>query len=55
MSLIVRVLMVLAAPITALFLARDAASFSIVQTMISMILFTVIIAIIAFWPRRPPT
>ncbi len=55
MSLIIRVMMVLAAPVTALFVARDAASFGIVQTMVSMILFTAVIAIIAFWPGRKST
>lgn len=53
MSVIVRLLLTLAAPITALFVSRDALNFDIVQTMVAVVLFTVAVAAIAFWPRRP--
>jgi hypothetical protein len=42
----------LAAPITALFVSRDALNFDVVQTIVAVILFTVAVAAIAFWPRR---
>lgn len=50
MSLLVRLLMFLAAPITALFVARDALNFEIIQTMVVTILIAVIAFIVAFWP-----
>lgn len=53
MSLLVRLLLFLAAPITALFVARDTLNFDIIQTMVATVLVTVIIFIFAFWPFRP--
>jgi len=52
MSLIARLLLLLAAPIAALFVARDALKFDIVQMVVAVGLFTVFVAAIAFWPRR---
>lgn len=52
MSLILRLLMFLAAPIAALFVARDSLNFDIVQTMIMMLLVIAILCAVAIWPRR---
>lgn len=53
MSLLVRLLLFLAAPITALFVSRDALNFDVIQTMVAVVLATVIIFVFAFWPYRP--
>ncbi|MGL5168802.1 MAG: hypothetical protein ACRC9K_23225 [Afipia sp.] len=53
MSLLVRLLLFLAAPVTALFVSRDALNFDIIQTMVAVALATLIIFIFAFWPYRP--
>lgn len=50
MSLLVRLLLTLAAPITALFIARDNEHFDIIQTLTATVIATVIIAVVAFWP-----
>lgn len=52
MDLIVRLFLVLAAPITALFVSRDALNFGVIQVMVAVALFVVLIATLAFWPRR---
>lgn len=53
MSLLVRLLLFLAAPITALFVSRDALNFDIIQTMVATALAALIVFIFAFWPYRP--
>lgn len=53
MSLLVRLLLFLAAPITALFVSRDALNFDIIQTMVATVLAALIVFIFAFWPYRP--
>lgn len=52
MGLIARLLLLLAAPIAALFVARDALNFSIVQMIVAVGLFTAFVAMLAFWPKR---
>lgn len=52
MSLILRLLMFLAAPIAALFVARDSLNFGIVQTMIMMLIVIAILCAVAIWPHR---
>ncbi len=52
MSVIARLLLLLAAPIAALFVARDALNFSVVQMMVASVLFAILVAAAAFWPRR---
>lgn len=52
MDLIVRIFLVLAAPITALFVSRDALNFSVIQMMVAVVLFVMLVAALAFWPRR---
>lgn len=53
MALLVRFLLFLAAPITALFVSRDALDFGIIQTLVATVLAAVAVFIIAFWPYRP--
>lgn len=53
MSLLVRLLLLLAAPITALFVSRDALNFDIIQTFVATGLAALIVFILAFWPYRP--
>ena len=52
LSWIVRLLFVLAAPIAALFVSRDALNFDLIQTMVAIILIVVIVAVVAFFPKR---
>ncbi|ARG97877.1 hypothetical protein B6N58_09520 [Legionella micdadei] len=47
---LVRVLFVIAGSITSLFVSRDALNFSIFQMVIAVLLFTILVIIIAFWP-----
>jgi hypothetical protein len=47
---IVRILLFFAGLITSFFVARDALNYDIVQMVVALLLFTVIIAIVAFWP-----
>jgi hypothetical protein len=54
---IVRILFILAAPIAALMVSRDALNFGLIQTMVAMILVTGIVglatALSAGWHRTP--
>lgn len=54
---IVRILFILAAPIAALMVSRDALNFGLIQTMVAMILVTGIVglaaALSARWHRTP--
>ncbi len=52
MNPIVRLFLLLAAPITALFVSRDALNFDVVQVIVAVILFTAAVAVAAFWPGR---
>ncbi|QUS37590.1 hypothetical protein RPMA_00945 [Tardiphaga alba] len=52
MELITRLFLVLAAPITALFVSRDALNFGVIQVMVAVALFVLMVAALAFWPRR---
>lgn len=54
MDLIVRLFLVLAAPITALFVSRDELNFGVIQVMVAVTLFVLLVAALAFWPRREP-
>ncbi len=53
LSWIVRVFFALAAPIAALFVARDVLNFDLIQAMLAIILLVVFIAVVAFWPKQP--
>lgn len=50
MGLIIRILVVFAGFIASWFVARDALNFEIVQMVVVVILFTIAVAIGAFWP-----
>jgi hypothetical protein len=51
---IVRILFMLAAPIAALLVSRDALNFGLVQTFVAMILLVAIIGLAAAWTSRAP-
>lgn len=55
MSLLVRVLLALAAPITAMFIARDSLNFGIIQTLVATVIAAIVVIVFAFWPyiRKP--
>ena len=48
---VVRVLLIIAGLITSFFVARDALNFEIIQMVVALMLFTLFIVIITFWPR----
>ncbi len=55
MAWIVRVLFILAAPITALLVSRDALNFGVVQTFIVILLVVALAGLAAAWSMyRPP-
>ena len=48
---ILRILMFAAAPIAGLFVARDTLNFTILQTMITILLIIGVLILVAVWPR----
>ena len=54
LSWIVRILFILAAPITALLVSRDALNFGLVQTMVAIVLMVGFVALGAVWTARGP-
>ncbi|WP_167336516.1 MULTISPECIES: hypothetical protein [Bradyrhizobium] len=55
MSLIFRILFVAAGAITALFVARDALNFTIMQTFVAILLVTAILGAGTLWSLRRKT
>lgn len=51
-SWIVRFVMIGASIVTGWFIAEDAVNFGVVQMMVALLLLTLIVAILAFWPSR---
>ena len=49
---VVRILFALAAPITALFVARDALNFGMIQTIVTMLLVTGLVGLVAAFSGR---
>ncbi|RXH29365.1 hypothetical protein XH99_02225 [Bradyrhizobium nanningense] len=49
---LVRILFAIAAPITALFVARDALNFGLIQTVVTMLLVTGLVWLIAVYTGR---
>jgi hypothetical protein len=49
---IVRILFVMAAPFTALFVARDALNFGLIQTFVAMLLVTALVGLITAYSGR---
>jgi hypothetical protein len=52
MMVILRVLLLIAAPITALFVSRDALNFGVMQTFIAVILIAAFCLAVAIWKLR---
>lgn len=53
-QLIVRALMAVAGVITAWFVSRDAIGFAVYESVVAIILFTLAVALLAFWPQIRP-
>jgi len=51
-SWMVRVLLAAGGIVTSWFVANDAPNFGVVQMMMALILLTLVIAVLAFWPAR---
>ena len=51
-SWIVRFLLIAAGVVTGWFIAEDAANFGVVQMMVALLLLTLTVAVVAFWPSR---
>jgi len=49
---IVRILFAIAAPITAMFVARDALNFGLIQTIVTMLLVTGLVGLVAAFSGR---
>ena len=49
---VVRILFAMAAPITALFVARDALNFGMIQTIVTMLLVTGLVGLVAAFSGR---
>jgi len=49
-SWIVRLLMIAAGAVTSWGVAEDAPNFGIIQVMVALLLLTLIVAVLAFWP-----
>lgn len=54
LSWLVRILFILAAPIAALLVSRDALNFGLVQTMVAMVLIVAFVGLAAAWSMRGP-
>jgi len=51
-SWIVRILMIAAGVVTGWFVAKDAPIFGVAQMMVALLLLTLVVAVLAFWPHR---
>jgi hypothetical protein len=49
---IVRLLMIVAGAVTSWAVAEDAPNFGAIQMMVALLLLTLIVAVLAFWPSR---
>ncbi len=49
---IVRGSLIAAGVVTGWFVAKDAPNFGVVQMMVALLLLTLVVAVIAFWPDR---
>lgn len=47
---LIRGLFILAGSLTSFFISRDALKFDIIQMIVAVILFTLLVILIAFWP-----
>nr|AWM06937.1 hypothetical protein CIT39_11110 [Bradyrhizobium symbiodeficiens] len=55
MSLIFRIVFIVAGALTALFVARDALNFTIIQTFVAVLLVTAVVGAGSLWSMRPKT
>ncbi len=55
MSIIFRLLFIIAGAVTALFVARDALNFTIIQTFVAILLVTAIVGVGSLWSLRRKT
>jgi len=55
MSLIFRIVFIIAGAVTALFVARDALNFTTIQTFVAVLLVTAIVGVGSFWSLRRKT
>ncbi|PSO15158.1 hypothetical protein C7G42_27535 [Bradyrhizobium sp. MOS003] len=55
MSLIFRIVFIAAGALTALFVARDALNFTIIQTFVAVLLVTVVVGAGSLWSMRRKT
>ena len=55
MSVIFRVVFIIAGAVTALFVARDALNFTIIQTFVAVLLVTAIVGVGSLWSLRRKT
>ena len=51
-SWIVRGLLAAGGVVTSWFIAQDAPNFGVIQMVMSLMLLTLVVAVIAFWPER---
>jgi len=51
-SWIVRLLMIAAGAVTGWVVAEDAPNFGIIQVMVALLLLTLIVGVLAFWPSN---
>jgi len=51
-SWIVRLLMIAAGIVTGWVVADDAPNFGVIQMMVALLLLTLIVAVLAFWPSK---
>ena len=54
MALILRAFLIAAGAIAALFVSRDALNFSVIQTLVAIILIALLTLFAAFWTLRTP-
>jgi hypothetical protein len=55
MSVILRIVFVVAGLVTALFVARDAMNFELIQTWVAILLVAVLLAVGSLWAMRQKT
>jgi len=55
MMTVLRIFLIIAAPVTAAFVPRDALNFGIIETLVAVILIAAFCLVVAFWRLRPPT
>jgi uncharacterized membrane protein YoaK (UPF0700 family) len=52
LSWLFRILMLAAGAVTGYFVAKDSPNFGVVQMMVALLLLTLFLLVLAFWPRR---